>query len=725
MIPFIRSGAEYTLTVPEISGGLNLRDSLSSVADDQLTECENMWFKDGALRTRPRFKSNTSVDGILKVDKNETDNYSVKSFDGCSAEFDGEKYILQVISKAKRLSDGKVGNSFCFRYVSAGLDVIKVGEIVINSTDRVITEYIVFQQDGDVYFFTGAIEQDYWVIKKKNGQGLFEEPERRRFADLEIPLVADDCLPQADYQFEESNLKGYNLLCPYYKVRYSSVNPSLSSNQMIYALPYKVDASSCGEYITAVFTDMKGNKCTHKIQIDENGFADEGKLNEADGLRMCLWYSTVYFKEDGQDGVDGAFKVLSGQPYIKNDLEITVPVKDYVANRSKVLNMTKAIRYGGDSVGFANGSRLFLTGNNNNGEQSLLMWSSADSPLYFSHNAYVYIGDESQAVTALSKASGEMLVFKENETYRMSYSTTDKNIDDGNIKNVLVSGNIGCDCPDTIQLCRNCLVWADSKGKIYTLVSTNQNDERSVYEVSEMIERRLSSETLLKNAKAVDYDGHYILQVGNKLYVMDYNSYGYNYVSSYSKAEDANMKIPWYCWKIAEEDYIKTQNIMLVSDRLLLTYSCGVEGDDTLDRIINTAYIDGASGDDEIGILEKSDSLSLELRLKKIMSSFQTKLFDFGKPHKQKNVSSVWLSLGYNREVPIAVECISEKPTEDRHTVTVEGTLALKYSPEYIHQLRLFPYTKGTVLFGLRLSCEGEMVVDSITVKYRDTGFAG
>ena len=61
MFPYIKSSPSYTLNIPELSGGMNLRDGLSHVADNQLTDAKNMWFKDGALRTRPScrlFKDN-------------------------------------------------------------------------------------------------------------------------------------------------------------------------------------------------------------------------------------------------------------------------------------------------------------------------------------------------------------------------------------------------------------------------------------------------------------------------------------------------------------------------------------------------------------------------------------------------------------------------------------------------------------------------------------------
>ena len=44
------------VNIPDLRGGVNYRDALSAVEDNQLTDVGNLWFKDGALRTRPGMK---------------------------------------------------------------------------------------------------------------------------------------------------------------------------------------------------------------------------------------------------------------------------------------------------------------------------------------------------------------------------------------------------------------------------------------------------------------------------------------------------------------------------------------------------------------------------------------------------------------------------------------------------------------------------------------------
>ena len=44
--PMINRQPRREVNVPQLSGGLNLRDSLSGIRDNQMTDCVNMWYKE-------------------------------------------------------------------------------------------------------------------------------------------------------------------------------------------------------------------------------------------------------------------------------------------------------------------------------------------------------------------------------------------------------------------------------------------------------------------------------------------------------------------------------------------------------------------------------------------------------------------------------------------------------------------------------------------------------
>ncbi len=761
MIPFINNSSESLLSIPELSGGMNLRDGLSLVRDDQLTDCKNMWYRDGMLKTRPRVRFAAGVDAADAF-KSFDQNASVvtKMHEDIKFIENGEVYYL-VVSYGKLTSEtGSVGTLFEFRLMNETnpQDVIKIGRYWFGENKNI--SHFCFKRDDDIYLFyldkdsDEDSDKDYGILRLSKRSTLkkswaIEIITKNDFEEkLEIPVIATDGLPPVDDLVGEFNgtvLKPYNLLCPYYTVEYSTVNTSVDSNPMRYPILYPIKRSSenddtwsgmVGKYVTAEYVDINGNTYCHKAVIrmfssEKDVGADEGygsdgtQITDAytagDGLAVHAWRNQVFFTETEWTPGAAAAKQIRKSAYLWNNLKITMPVPNYEENIVKLFNMTKSVRYGGQGSGDG-GSRLFLTGNTIESEKSLVMWSALDDPLYFPQNAYVYVGDKGQEVTAFGKMAGGLFAFKEKEVHMMDYSKGDTSVDNGNIPTMLINDKIGCDCPDTVQLCRNRLVWADSHGKVYSLVSQNQNNEHNVFEVSEMVERKLKCETELKNAHSADYMGHYILSVGNRMYVMDYNSYGYNYVSSYSKAEDANLLIPWYYWEIG----VTPVSMVAANDVLTMSEVSSVGWDENgcAHFICDNYYFDGSYGNDEYERLKvertvNGDNYTAVVEGCEIPCFVQTKLFDFGQPSRKKTVAAVDISFGYNDGRSITVNFISERGIPDEHTLAIGAAEAEIYSPDYVHSCRFYPYTNAAVMFGVRVSCEGEMAIDSLSLKCR------
>lgn len=748
MFPFIKNTPTYTLNVPKLSGGVNLRDGLTLINDNQLTDVKNMWFKDGMLKTRPKLHTN---DDVSKLYTNITESYlyrtlnlNVRSYPECVMVDDNDTYILQVIAKSKEIELDRIENKFTLRYISKNLDVINLGEISIVSW-RQIYNYLVFQHNGDIYFFASDDEPHYWVVKRDTTKNYnnYLPPKELFEKDMKVPLVATNGLPADDYTFKGTMVNAYNILSSYYTVEFSTVDYSKESNAMRYPILFSIKKKSdddttwsgmVGKTVKAEYTNIKGETHKHEVVIKDYGGGDEATAG-SDGYIMSVWQNEVRFLIPSDSNGNKPYVTIEKDKYVKNNLKITAPMPDYGGSLGKVLKMTKATWFGGAARGLYGGSRLFLGGNTEDKEKALIVWSDLNDPLYFSENNYAYVGDKAQAVTAFGRQGESLVIFKEREIFSTQYvqpeaptaeevinqSVIDLSTQSAYFPITQVHGYIGCDCPDTVQLCRNRLVWATSDGKVYTLVSQNQYNERAVFCISEMIERQLKKENLPK-ALTTDYDGYYILIVDNRMYVMDYNSYGYNYVSSYSKTEDANLNIPWYFWELP----IKVEGVESCSDRLIMTYSVSSEPDENLkyETAVNLAYIDNSVGDDEVNKPIYDNEWKTELKTIKVPSYLQTKLYDFGSPARLKSVPTVNFSFGYNDGEPIKIEFISERNAPDEHSVTVDGVKADERSPEHIHQCRLFPYTKGTVMFGARLSCEGNMSIASMTLQYKALGGA-
>ena len=482
--------------------------------------------------------------------------------------------------------------------------------------------------------------------------------------------------------------------------------------------------------MTVKITDRLGKTYTHSVTItrkeDRDTAFDIETQDVGDGLYLHLYGNMLTLHD-----TNGAH-YYSSADYVRNNMEITIPCEKDKENYSKIFNMTRAEWFGGASAGINGGTRLFLCGNTKEADQNLVIWSGLNEPLYFSENCYFRVGDSSQAVTAMGKQSDMLVIFKEHETYYTRYTQSDSITAESLINQSVVDytassvyfpltqihASIGCDCPDTVQLCRNRLVWANSNGKVYTLVSNNQYSERNIYEVGEMIEQRLSTEgsSALKAATACDWEGHYVLLVGPHnpsvsayefpldgahAYLMDYNSSGYQYVYSYQKNEDAHMRIPWWYWKCPLVAADAAASSALLMNGTLVLLSCK-NGNISIYRLSES---------------QKDDAGTV------INSAVQTKAFDFGVPQYNKRIYTVNLFLGDNGGEPVkAILYTDDLDDTDEEIVELLSTAAYSRRPDYIKEAILRPCIGATPRVSIRLESEGELAVDGMCLNYRIIG---
>ena len=203
---------------------------------------------------------------------------------------------------------------------------------------------------------------------------------------------------------------------------------------------------------------------------------------------------------------------------------------------------------------------------------------------------------------------------------------------------------------------------------------------------------------------------------------MSYNSYGYQYVYSFSKNEDANLKIPWYMWELPlftlgfDLGSYQYPAASVINDRLVLisfynakvaenvsmmAFSINPEEKDTFDRAFS----------------EYGDKTA------PIESYLQTKIFDFGAPNYRKNIDIVQLSLGNNNGVPIEIQYITDSGSEAETIVLSDGDTEPR-SAAYVTSVTLNPCIKSVIRFGMKLSCKGALAVDSMSLHYRLLGGA-
>lgn len=724
--PAINKQPLRSVTVPKLSGGTNLRDAVTMVEDNQLTDSKNMWFKGNILKTRPGLKTNCLLE-----------------FDGFNPGLGGREEEQIKAENATYVKDGRlyrlVSRHTAFRYSNDGNDLNdQISHIqffwVSDTEDEKIelpaitgpektcfTNYFVAQHKKDIFCFCKTSDNEGVIYKL--GTDTWAEVEEK---DIHKPLIYSHCVvtSKSDGGFKGTQIEGLNILGNVYRMIYSTVNKSLLDNSdensthfMTYTVPFSGEKNAIDNVervLKVKITQPDGYVVTHTVKREGAEWVEDGY--KSDNLQLTL----------GQIGggnllinfmsKDGGIATVKASDYIEDNMEIIAPYYLEPEIPNKVFSMTQSEWFGGDALGISGGTRLFLCGNTNDEEKSLVLWSGLDNPLYFPENCCAYVGNSNQAVTGFGRQNDTLVIFKERETYYTQYmrnsDITAQNLIDQSVVDYAASSvyfpmiqlhpNIGCDLPDTVQLCRNRLVWACSDGNVYTLMSEDQYSERNIYCISDMIKRKLKNET--GKAYSADWNGHYMLFYGSHIYVMNYESYGYVYASSYNKTSDAQLMIPWWYWELPESSV--PQTVFVCAGAPLLVFSSSAAGTLTVSVFDERTFTDNTG--------EK----------KEIPSMFVTKIFDFGAPHYFKNVTLINAAFGNNGARPISTFFVTEQGEEESETLMLTESGEDEYSPDFVHNRQLRPSLGPINRIGFKAECTGYMSLDSISLYYRLLGGA-
>ncbi len=685
MIPEISKKQLKSYTVSDFSGGVNLFDEPEKISDNQLTQGENVWFYKGALRTRP----------ALRAKKHEDISFINEP------KISVNKMGTTVINnKHYRLEKTVAGNHVTLRYVS-DLRAIFVGEVFFQC-DSVCA--LAVEHQGDIYLFAHATDNtDLHEIYlfKKIGEGQYDLPQNLTLNDAYVPTVltngrscfSDSGKINSMIQKGATLLEGFNLLSDRYKMEFSTYdtaffvevevgNIASRVSYMEYGLPYT--PPNLNDIIYLEYVDASGKRYDHSVRCPkENDPTVENYMGE-DGLYLHAFVKGdvchVSLNANGEKNIFEA-DVVSIKQYVNNNMIINAPRLWKREDLKKVTSMTAFAWYGNTSLGINGGSRLFL-----GGEKGLVLWSDFEKPLYFPENNYAYVGDKGQKITAFAHQGPNLIIFKENEIYSTQYVQGEltENVDITQLAYfpmTLIHPTIGCDCPDTVELVRNRLVFLNSSGKVYTITSQSQYSEHNVYEISQMIAPLLEKEDL-KCAVSADWCGRYFLFIKNRAYLMDYNTFGFVNISSCNKETTAAKEIPWFTWSFP-------QNI----------YALGVYGGDMLLWAVNGEYKVNVTFLDENQISDqKGENFSEE----KIKTVIETKHFDFDLPGKDKIINNV--SLEMIKTGPTTVEFLTDNNVPDMHSGFFN---------------KLVPHNRIVKKLALKIKSENFFVITSLSVLFR------
>ena len=507
------------------------------------------------------------------------------------------------------------------------------------------------------------------------------------------------------YSFES-----FNMLTDAFRIEYA-----IAGSATYFHLPPRVRRT--GATVTVVCVGADG-EVTHSVNMGESAAHVSDYLYKEtaateDGYQLMYNADTTsfWFTAAGTGGTPS-----ESPENMKSSAYVTLtatfqPQDDDPASRAVITGMRLGTWFGGDRSGLGGGTRLFVAGNPQ--YPTLVHYSSIHDATYFPENNYAYVGDPSQSITALRKQGHMLVIFKEREIYYATYQAgaTDAadilsgaNVDVEATAAVFpltpISSDVGCDCPGSLALCADHLVWVNHDRKVYMLQGSRSTSQRNVRPISAPIEPLLARHAAyqMNDAQAVSVDGTYFLLIGHSIYLFRHGDIGFAAVSSFSDDEAAGKHIAWYRWTLPDDltplllHATQTEPLLISSlDDQLITHALS----GTVDRYY---------ADDAPSLAPDAQTIT------PIHAAFSTRSFDFGRPDRRKHIERVYLDLG--------------DPTPNR-------TMTLQYRSELGTDRAAFPVlAEDSVLsllpnmrrvrrFGMRCEAVGTLACAGLVIRYK------
>ena len=193
---------------------------------------------------------------------------------------------------------------------------------------------------------------------------------------------------------------------------------------------------------------------------------------------------------------------------------------------------------------------------------------------------------------------------------------------------------------------------------------------------------------------------------------MDYNSYGYQYASSYSKNEDSNVMIPWYLWTCEADCMLCEINNRFMSVNNFMT--------DSGAAVVFSPLMLGDNGYDKLAVFDEKIN-KIKLVNKAITSRLQTKLFDFSSSGYLKNIDRVSVGFCNNGGAPISLRFVTDKGSESENISLVSDNTDER-DAAFVTVKSFYPTLCSVRNFGVKIECDGPLILDGVSLQYRTLG---
>lgn len=620
-----------------------------------LSECKNMYFKDGLLKTRPGIDCTDgesfldSADGEL-ICRNKFTLTDTKAYIDDTAYSVGYAVYTDIFSTVEYVR---------VFLVDAGGQIRPAGYIEYNRVEE-----DVFYRFDRVFFVTAEPAYGkgiYAFLTRKNqynhsqvSYGIFEcsndfgDWVSVSYGDCYTPIIylngRGNCysqmLPEADpYEYEPIVPESLNLLNGKFKAYFTTDSFSDS-----FKLPVKNIDQNFVEIIM------------HSSPTTQTVWSISPLSNSVTKTYLTYQITATVNRQTGVisfTSPNGPFTMPCADDFSGNNLEI-IAYKTVEGGIERIVGAKHFATFN---------SRLFLCGSDAAPNQ--VVSAKLNNLFYFPSNATVSVGTALNRVTALGVVCNKLIAFKPDEIYKIDITSGGSFTVEGDLFDItsnffkddtLVATNvhksIGCDLPDTLRCCSNRLVWFSKNGKAYTLATTTYGKENNIFCVSSLVENLIKekAEEEISNAVAVCIDGYYLLFIGDHCFVLDYRIKDFGYPQKYAGAKDGENAVSWYYWEINEN--LINRSVSSVENAVI--FALNNEGN----NFHYTAVLKGES-DTSADVDEDGETVYTHYPIESV---FATADCNFGSLEKLKNINEVYA--GFQMSANLELELCGNDKTQ-------------------------------------------------------------
>ena len=459
-----------TLHIPQLDKGLNLTDNTHISDINGLSDCKNVWFNDGVLKSRP---------GLYT----KPENYINDEFyrDGFYYHYRPADVEITIDGELKKIVVEEIeyddSSYICLVHLinSKGL-VENCSELIFNRTSG-STFYI----PEKILFYKGA---------PQTGGGLFA---LASLVNMENFNQHTHKIYEVDSDFSTWNrVTSYYIPTVYINGRGNKYEIAESTNQAFTGTPTRLENLNLlnGTFYAYYSSDGRSNS----FRLPFSNIADQNVICRIHYTVKDYVQWTVPADSTSASATFFGTSVTMNVNRTKGIIYFTVPAGDYEVplmsqhseNNMEIL-ATKNSEYGftdivESSLATTHNSKILLANKNT------VFEANYDNPLYFPKDSVTYVGEADSDITAFAFFENNTIAFKPNATYRIS-------IKDGKALNSIsllanndaifyandtlsvscLSAKTGCSDKNSLIRRENELLWKGTDRYIYSLSSLKGN----------------------------------------------------------------------------------------------------------------------------------------------------------------------------------------------------------------------------------------------------------